>query len=279
MVDTIDLRSISVTSGKGGVGKSNIVANLGIAFANLGRRVLIIDADVGLANMDIVLGIKPQFTIQELLSGEAKIDAVITQAYENLWVLPAASGVAELSEFSEEDKIRFLEEIETIESQYDLILLDTSAGISPTVRYFNAAAQEVFIIATTEPTSMTDAYAIIKVLYMKDGVKNFRLIVNQVKNSQEARMVYEKLSHVTENFLSIKLDFVGYIFSDPHVIKAVRQRKPFLLAFPDSVASKCITSIAQSILKHPPQGTEGRANIFWRNLVQNINLKENRATP
>ncbi|MCK5568536.1 MAG: MinD/ParA family protein, partial [Spirochaetes bacterium] len=173
---------VAVTSGKGGVGKTNIVGNLAIAYQRMKKKTLIFDADLGLANIDIIYGINPKHTIEEVISGEKELSRVIVKGPEGVDVIPASSGVHELSHLSEGHKINLLNEFDILNSKYDILLIDTGAGISSNVTYFNLAAQERIVVVTPEPTSITDAYALMKVMYKKHGVKNFYLLMNMVKD-------------------------------------------------------------------------------------------------
>jgi flagellar biosynthesis protein FlhG len=164
---------IAVTSGKGGVGKTNIVGNLAIAYQRMKKKALIFDADLGLANIDIIYGINPKHTIEEVISGEKELSQIIVKGPENVAIIPASSGVQELAHLSEGHKINLLNEFDILNSKFDILLIDTSAGISSNVTYFNMAAQERVVVVTPEPTSITDAYALIKVMFNKHGVKDF----------------------------------------------------------------------------------------------------------
>lgn len=262
------LRTMAVTSGKGGVGKTNLVVNLALAFGQLGRKVLVIDADLGLANVDVVLGLTPTYTIGDVLSGHKTLNEVLVEGPGGIRVLPAASGVSELSNLTTDEKMRMLQELDGFETDADLVLIDTAAGISDTVLYFNTAAQDRLVVATGEPTSLTDAYALIKVLYINHQERSFKLVVNNVKNEVEAKQVYRKLSMAADHFLGgLAIDYLGFVPSDPAVSKAVVQQKPFLLSYPNSAAAKGVISLAKSFLATPADPAAGSIKFFWRRLV------------
>lgn len=243
------VRIIAITSGKGGVGKTNIVASLALAFSDLDKRVLVFDADAGLANIDILLGIVPKYNLQHVLKREKNIFDIIVKGPGGIEILPAASGVQELSALTEEQRLMIQEEFEALFGKFDVILLDTAAGISSNVTYFCAAAHEIVVIASPEPTSITDAYALMKVLYNDYAQKKFRLLVNSARSEKEAKEVYRHLSAVADKFLTyISIDYVGFILADENIPRAVRQQRAFLEIYPKSRASLCITDIAKRFL-------------------------------
>lgn len=265
------LRVVSITSGKGGVGKSSLAANLACRWARQGRKVLMIDADLGLANLDIIMGLTPKHHLGHVLTGERRLDEVLVEGPEGIHILPAASGVKSLTNLSEEQRMQLVCAVEELEQEFDLVVLDTGAGIASNVRFFNAAAQELLVVVTPEPTSITDAYAVIKVMRKYHGIKRFRLIVNSVQESAEGRAVYFKLSSVTDSFLDdVALTYMGYVFRDPHVSQAVMSRQLLLDQFPASPAAKCIIRVADDFLKDAPPATalSGSMGFFFQRLLQ-----------
>jgi flagellar biosynthesis protein FlhG len=266
------VRTLCVTSGKGGVGKTNLVVNLALALTRLGRKVLIIDADLGLANVDVVLGLNPAYTIQDVLNGSKSIAEVMVRGPEGILILPAASGVTQLSNLSSNEKMALLQSLDGLpaEIDVDMVIVDTSAGISDTVLYFNMAAQERLVIATGEPTSLTDAYALMKVLFSQHQERKFYLVVNNVESPLVAKDVYRKLSTAVDHFLTgLSLDYLGYIPADPLVGKAVIRQKPFLEAFPSSEASKAVALLAKTLLARPVEDpSRGNIKFFWKRLVE-----------
>ncbi|MCP3921807.1 MAG: MinD/ParA family protein [Desulfobacterales bacterium] len=264
-----DPRVISVTSGKGGVGKTNMVGNLAIAFTKLNKNVLIIDADLGLANIDIIFGIKPKYNIGHVLNGEQKLEDVIVEIENGIKIIPAGSGFANLTELSEIQKMNLLTEFESLDAELDVVLIDTGAGISSNVLYFNLAADECLVVATGEPTSMTDAYATIKVMYTQHGVKYFKLLVNMVKDEEEAKYVYSTLSQAMDQFLSgVLLEYIGFVPSDEKLAKAVVSRKPVMELHPDAASSKKVMEIAESLLKSPKRReSDGNIKFFLNRFI------------
>jgi len=260
------VRVITVTSGKGGVGKSNITLGLALALSKLGRKVLIWDADLGLANIDVLLGLKTTSTIHDLLNGNKTLSEIIIDGPGGLKIMPAASGILELGELSEGQKQRLLSEFDDWDEELDYLLIDTAAGIGSNVIYFNLAAQERIVVLTNEPTSITDAYALIKVLNTRYQLSNFHILPNQVGGPKEAKSIFELLSSVAENNLNqVSLHFIGYIPRDESVIASVRAQKPFLLAKPDSEASQKVIEIARRIISNPPDEFASGGLAFFLN--------------
>lgn len=263
-------RVIAVTSGKGGVGKTNMAGNLGVAFAAQGKRVLIFDADLGLANIDILFGLNPEFNIGHVISGEKSLKQVLADIAPGVSVIPAGSGLADLTHLTEGQKLNMLSEFETIDTDFDVCLIDTGAGISDNVIYFNISADECLVVATPEPTSITDAYALIKVMSVQHGTQYFRLLVNMAEDEQEAKMVYLNLSQAADRFLSgVLLEYVGYVARDAHVGRAVASRKPVLELFPDAEASRQIKKIAGYLNDNPPHySQEGNMKFFLKRFIR-----------
>ena len=237
-------RVFSVTSGKGGVGKTNIVANLALCFTKMGKKVLIFDGDLGLANIDIVFGIYPSHNIGHVISGEMPLSDIITETSSGIGIIPALSGEESMSELTESQKLILLNEFEYIEQTYDVVLVDTAAGISANVIYFNLASEECIIVVTGEPTSITDAYGIIKVLY-GHGSKHFKLLINMVKSDDEAKSVYFTLSQATARFLKGAVtEYMGFIPYDNRLKQSVIERIPLMEKYPESIAGKAISNLA-----------------------------------
>lgn len=265
------LRVIAVTSGKGGVGKSNIVVNLGLALARRGLKVLLIDADLGLANLDILLGLTPQYTIDDVLSLRRPLSQVIVPGPGGLRILPASSGIAAMAELNESQKLFLLNELDHYAVDLDVVLLDTGAGISRNVLFFNLAAQERIVVANNQPTSLTDAYALIKVLAIHHDATRFRLLVNGLSQSREAEMVYRTLLQVSERFIDrdISLEYLGFIPFDDSIPQAIMRQQPVLHLFPQCPASRAFREIAQRLWETPPRwGMDGNIKFFWRRLLQ-----------
>lgn len=262
------VRVITVTSGKGGVGKSNLTLSLALALVSLGRRVLVWDADLGLANIDVLLGLKTTATIHDLLSGAKTLPEIIVSGPGGLKIMPAASGILELGELSEGQKQRLLSEFDEWPEELDFLLIDTAAGIGANVIYFNLAAQERIVVLTAEPTSITDAYALIKVLATRYQQTNFHILPNQVASEKEGKGVFGLLASVADRHLSVSLRLLGCVPRDPAVPAAVRAQSPFFLASPKGEASRQILEIARRIDAQPPERfAEGGLGFFLSRLA------------
>ena len=265
-----DTRVIAITSGKGGVGKTNIVANLGFALSQLGKRVLILDADLGLGNIDVLLGITPKHNLSHVIKGEKTIPEIVVSGPGNMKILPAASGIQELSSLTRNQKIKILTELDSLLDAVDILLIDTAAGISSNVMYFNVSAQDIMVVATPEPTSMTDAYALMKVLSMKYSEKRFKLLVNLAANVDEANEVFRQLKLVANRFLDISIEYIGYVLFDKNITKGVRAQRVVSEIYPDTLASRCFVSLAKRVCElPPPQSPKGDAKYFWKSLIRN----------
>jgi flagellar biosynthesis protein FlhG len=264
------LRVIAVTSGKGGVGKSNVVVNLGLALAQQGFKVLLIDADLGLGNLDILLGLTPKFTIQDALASHLRLAEVILDGPGGLKILPASSGIAEMAMLDEFQKLFLLNEMDHYTEDVDVVLIDTGAGISPNVLFFNIGAQERILVVNNQPPAIADAYALIKVLVSQHGETSFKLLVNGLTHPREAELVYRTLLRVVERFLGreISLDYLGFVPYDQALPKAVMRQQPVLALYPQSPASKSFVLIAQTLWETKPQSTtDGNIKFFWRRLL------------
>jgi len=240
-------RLIAVTSGKGGVGKTNIVANLGYVLSMLGREVLILDGDLGLGNLDVLLGLAPKYNISHVIMGQKTIPEITLEGPGRMKILPASSGVQELTQLTEDQKSRILSELDKMANLADIFLIDTPAGISTNVTYFNLAAQEIIVVVSPEPTSITDAYALMKILSIRYQQKNFLLLVNMVSDNEEGLEVYNQIDKVSKKFLDISLEYFGFIVFDKNVIKCVKKQKIISQAYPDSQATKCFESLGKRL--------------------------------
>jgi flagellar biosynthesis protein FlhG len=262
-------RVISVTSGKGGVGKSNVVVNLGLALARRGLEVLLIDADLGLGNLDILLGLKPRVTIKDALDLGVEFSQVIMSGPGGLKVLPASSGFPELASLDEYQKIFLLTEMDHYAEAVNVVLIDTGAGISGNVIFFNIGAAERILVVNNQPPAIADAYALIKVLATQHGERTFKLLVNDLDHSREAELVYRTLLRVTERFLGqgLTLDFLGFIPHDAAIPKAVMRQQPVLALYPQAPASQSFGKIAQKLWESTPPVMDGNIRFFRNRLL------------
>jgi flagellar biosynthesis protein FlhG len=260
------LRVLAVSSGKGGVGKTNIVANLAYLISKQNKKVLVVDADLGLNNIDILLGLYPKFHIGDVLSGEKSVQDIIIKGPADISLLPAGGGLQELTQLDDEKKILLMEELDRVSDGYDFLIFDTGAGISTNVTYFCSAAHEILLVATAEPTSLTDVYALIKTLYIKHSQKYFRMIINSVDSEREAQLIFRNLAAVTDRFLpNVSVEYLGYIVSDPNVTKAVRQQKAFSEIYPYAKVTQCVKKLAQKMIAEKRSMiNEEQPSLFWR---------------
>ncbi|MES0488387.1 MAG: MinD/ParA family protein [Leptospirales bacterium] len=261
---------ITVTSGKGGVGKSSVSVNLAIALAKMNKKVILLDADLGLANVNVMLGVIPKYNIYHVVKGHKTIQEILTTTPEGLDVIAGASGYAMLANLPKKERVRIINEFMSL-SGYDFMIIDTGAGVGDNVLGFALPADEVLIITTPEPTAITDAYGMIKSIILLDPNKSIQLVVNRAGSSLEAKKVSEKITGITKQFLNTVIKPGGFIYDDEHVGKSVRRQKPFLLQYPGSKASSCIKVIASRLnnldVKHSSSGG-GLSSFFKRVFTQ-----------
>ncbi|MBN2581671.1 MAG: MinD/ParA family protein [Planctomycetes bacterium] len=250
-------RVLAVTSGKGGVGKTNVAANLAIALSRSHRQqVVLIDADLGLANVDLMLGLQPQWNLSHVLSGERRLEDIIVPGPEGIEIVPGASGLSRLADLQDSQRRTLLEELSKLDNRSEYCIIDTGAGIGRTVISLAASADECLVVTTPEPPSVADAYAMLKIISRQPHRPQLRLLVNMVGSRQEARRVYERIAGVARKFLGLQVHDAGYIFCDGHVARAVRGRKPFVTAFPNSQAAWCLRQVAEKTLRPGHQGSD-----------------------
>lgn len=258
-------RVIAVTSGKGGVGKTNVTVNLAVALSRKGKKVVILDADFGLANIDVLLGIVPNYTLLDLIYDRKSIYEVLTDGPENIKFLSGGSGVEELIRLDRNQLRKFVANINLLDKLFDVILIDTGAGLSRNVMSFILAADEAILVTTPEPTAITDAYALVKVVSRRDHKKQIKILVNKAESNKEAENVANKLCVVSEKFLSLKLLKLGYILYDENVTKSVKQQKPFILYDPRCQAARCISDIADELFSDSAaEGSQGTKGFFTK---------------
>ena len=260
------VRVVAITSGKGGVGKTNLAVNLAIALQKRGRRVLVIDADLGMANVDILLGAASRKHLLDLLRPEVTLDDVIVRTSHDIQYISGGSGIEKALEYDHAEKLLLQQKLADCATRADLILVDTGAGLGRNVMDFILAADEVLLVTTPEPTSLTDAYAVMKAYSIYAAQKNLRLIINRVYEAKESREVAQKLQRAAEKFLHMPVDCLGYVFEDTAVTKAVRKQTPLLKAEPTAAAARCIDALAQSLI------TGGEMNVKrgWKGFLQQI---------
>ncbi|MCW9024344.1 MAG: MinD/ParA family protein [Gammaproteobacteria bacterium] len=263
------VRVITVTSGKGGVGKTNVSVNLGMALSNAGKHVTIMDADLGLGNIDVLLGLHPKYNLSNVISGECSLSDVMVKGPGNLSIIPAASGVQNMAELSPPEHAGLIQAFSELEHNIDVLLVDTAAGISDSVISFSRAAQEVMVVVCDEPASITDAYALIKLLNTEYGLFRFRILCNRVKSAQQARELYTTITRVTDRFLDVALDYMGFIPDDDFVVKAIRKQRPVVDAYPRSKAAMAFKTLVDKVEKWPiPTTAGGHLEFFVERLVQ-----------
>ena len=240
-------RVMSFTSGKGGVGKTHTVVNIGLALAAKGRSVLLLDADLGLANVDVMLGLRPKYTIQHVLNGKKRIEEIVIEAPGGVSVIPASSGVEDLVNLSSADKLILMNQIESLASRYEYLLVDTGAGISPDVLFFNSASSEVVVVISSEPTSLTDSYALIKILAQSYGERRILVLSNNVVSETKGQDTFKRLEKAVNRFLHIDLEYLGSVPGDPLVNLCIQEQLPLYLTHPSSIAARSLDSISSRV--------------------------------
>ena len=269
MVNPRPVRAIAVTGGKGGVGKTNISVNLGVAAAEMGQKVMLLDADLGLANIDVILGLHPEYDLSHVMRGERGLDEILVEGPAGLKLVPGASGLQSLAELSPAEHTGLIRAFSELAADTELLIIDTAAGISDTVLSFSRAAHEIVVVVCDEPASITDAYAIIKLLNRDYGHQRFRVLANMVRSAQEGRELYNKMCRVTDRYLDVTLGFMGAIPFDENLRKAVRTQRPVVQAFPRSRVAQVFRSLAKKIETWPqPEGANGQVQFFVERLIK-----------
>jgi flagellar biosynthesis protein FlhG len=263
------LRVISVTSGKGGVGKTNLVVNLAVALQALGNRVIVLDADLGLANIDVLLGLNPRYNLGHAITEERSIEDIMVEGPGGIRIIPGATGIPDLADLGDFQREKIIESLSSLDSHGDVLLIDTGAGLSKNVRNFVIASDEAIVISTPDPASITDAYSMVKVLLDENPDLKLQLVVNIAKTKYEAQEVNDRMVLVVKQFLNKYLETLGYIIEDRMVVRAVRKQQPVILAFPNCEASYCIRSIANKIVSGEKQdGQKGGMRSFLARLFK-----------
>ncbi|MCK4841829.1 MAG: MinD/ParA family protein [Methylococcales bacterium] len=245
------VRVIAVTSGKGGVGKTNLSVNLGVALAQKGQRVALLDADMGLANVDILLGLSPKFNLSHVLKGEKTLEDIMLTGAAGLKVIPASSGIQQMSELSSIEQAAVIRTFSEIDKNLDVLIVDTAAGISSSVVNFARACQEIIVVVCDEPTSLTDAYAYIKLLNRDYGLSKFHVVTNMIQSVQQGQQLFAKLSKVTDKYLDVSLNYVGGVPFDQYLRKSVQKQSPVVEIFPQSKAALAVKDLASKIDNWP----------------------------
>ena len=266
------LRVFAFTSGKGGVGKTNLTVNLAVSWARAGRQVLVVDGDLGLANVDILLDEAPTHSLRDVLAGTHRASDVLLRSAYGPTLLPGASGTATMADLDAAQRMALITALDGLEEEaatrFDTVLVDTGAGIGRNALFFAAAAEEVCVVTTPEPTALADAYAAIKSLVRQCGVRHVALVVNQAAQAADARDVYQRLSSVCGRFLPVVLELAGWVPADPHVHEAVMVQRPVVVQYPTAPASRAIVELSDRLLmRTAPRQASGRLQFFWRRLL------------
>lgn len=240
-------RVIAVASGKGGVGKTNLAINMGILFAREGKRVIVMDADLGLANVNVILGVIPKYNLLHVLKGQKTLSEIIIDTPQGIKIIAGASGFSKLANLSEKEREVFVQSVDELSSE-DILIIDTGAGVSRNVLSFVMAADEAIIVTTPEPTAITDAYGIIKAISTESSRTITKLIVNRVSSFNEGKQVADRVINIAGQFLNVKVENLGMVFDDEAVLKSVRKQRPFVLAYPKSKATLSVDHIVKRLL-------------------------------
>ena len=269
-------RVLAVTSGKGGVGKTNTSINLAIALVKNGARVTVIDADLGLANVEVLLGLNSLYNLQHVVSGERSIMDVLVQGPGGINVVPGSSGISRLADLGPKARQNVLDGLQQLQDNHDFIIIDTMAGIGQNAVAFAAAADEILLVTTPEPSSIVDAYAMLKTVFLMREDAVFRLIVNQVLNEPQAKAVAAKMSQVAQQFLGRKISYLGFIPRDPHVQQSVMQSNPFALRYASCPAARSVQQIATRLQQQRlDRSGDTRPGGFFRRIAENLGLASN----
>ncbi len=263
------VKVIAVASGKGGVGKTNITVNLGVALSSMGKEVLLLDADLGLANIDVMLGLHPQYNLQHVLDGSKTLQEIIVEGPAGLKIIPAASGVQKMAELSPAEHAGMIQAFSELNQHIDILMIDSAAGIADSVISFTRAAQEVIIVVCDEPASITDAYALIKLLSRQYNVDHFHIIANMARNVQEGRELFNKIAMVCERFLEVNLDFMGIVPFDDDLRRAVKKQRAVVDYVPRSKSATAFNHLAKKVEHWPvKKQPRGHMEFFVERLIE-----------
>ena len=258
----------AITGGKGGIGKTALTANLAYNLALQGKRVLILDADLGLANIDVMFGLAPAYNLSHFFAGVQDLSAILADGPYGIKILPAGSGIQHVTRLDNQQKIRLLDALDALQLTFDFLLIDTEAGISENVTYFNTAAQEIIVMTTPDPTAITDAYALMKLLSTEYHEKHFNLVVNQVSRDGDALTVFKKLTMVASRYLDVSLDYLGSIPHDRQLIEAIRRQRVVSEVYPHAKSAIAFANLASHLCLEPAsQEPKGGLQFFWKRLL------------
>lgn len=261
-------KTISVTSGKGGVGKSTLVSNLALEFEQRGKRVLILDGDMGMANIDIMFGVRPAYSVESVLAGNRELSDIIIELSDSISLIPGGSGIYGLQKISTLQRRALMDQVNGLKKRYDVMLVDTASGIDDNVLYLNAASQEILIVLTPEPASLTDAYALIKVLNKKFSENKFSIIANMVVSESEGMQLFKRLSDVAQKFLNVSLDYKGSVPKDSDLRLATKTQQLITRKSPRSPSSIAIRQLSEKLSNYGDlMGVKGGLQFFWEQLV------------
>ena len=263
------VRVLCITSGKGGVGKTNTSVNLAVSLARRGQRVMLLDADLGLANVDVLLGLDPRHNLSHVLQGQRRLEEVVVAGPAGLMVIPASSGVRQMADLGREARVGLIAAFNSLTSPLDILLIDSASGISESVLTFARASQEVLVVVCDEPASITDAYALIKVLHRDYRVERFQVVASRVRDAAHGRRLHEKLARVAERFLDVSLCFLGAVPDDDCVRRAVQAQQPTVEAYPGSRAAAAYRRMAERVEGLPlPSTPSGYLELFVERLIE-----------
>ena len=256
--------ALAISSGKGGVGKSTVAVNLAILLSRMGRKVALLDADMGTANADVLCNVMPVHTLAHVVAGRREIEDIVVQAPGGFSLIPGASGLAQMAALGMEERARLVDQFARLEKAYDVLLIDTGAGIGPTVLSLVTAADRVLIVTTPDPTAITDAYAVIKTAYRQRPGLDVRLLVNQAADQDEARQVYTRVANVCRKFLDLDVVYAGYMLRDAVVGQSVRNRRPFALDPRQTPATIALSALAHRLDQHAADPAQARGGLLQR---------------